>query len=521
MAPCRRSVPVRAWVGTGRLHRVPLAGLGSHRAHDRRRRGGRDPGHRDPGDPHAGAFTRKRDLRDDRRVDRGRRALPRLGRTGRSSGGRLADPRPFHPRAALPVPRRYPGLPRARPRDHDRPRDPDESLRRGAGARGGVGFVAERADALIIGGGVIGASIAYHLTLRGLKPRVFERNLLGSGNTGRSAGGIRAQFTTETNIRLSLHSIAFYERFREILGADAEFHQVGYLFLAVSPEQLRQFEERVAFQRRFGVQVSLLTREEVASGWPFLRTDDVYGATYSTKDGFAGPYEVTIAFANAAKQRGAVFHEQAEVLEIVAERGAVRGLKTSIGEFSSGVVVAAAGPAIPALVKPLGIEVPVLPYRRHLFMTETFPEIPDNIPFIIDSGTGLYFRKETGGIMLGMVDKSDPPTFSTNVDEGYLEKLVEAALMRAPILEKANILNGWAGLYDTTPDHHAIVGPVDEVKGLYLAVGFSGHGFMHSPAIGAALSELIVDGAARCVKLDALSLNRFAAGAVVEETNVI
>ena len=379
----------------------------------------------------------------------------------------------------------------------------------------------ERADALIIGGGVIGASIAYHLALRGKKPVVFERELLGSGNTGRSAGGIRAQFTTEVNIKLSLYSIAFYERFRETLGADAEFHQVGYLFLAVNPEQLQHFKERVAFQKRFGVDVSLLTRDEVAARWPFLRTDDVLGATYSAKDGFAGPYEVTIAFANAAKQHGARFCEQAEVTAILAERGQVRGLKTSVGDFSSDVVVAACGPAVPAIVKPLGVEVPVVPYRRHLFMTETFDGIPDRIPFIIDSGTGLYFRKETGGIMLGMVDKSDPSTFNMNVDDGYLEKLVEAALMRVPILEKANILNGWAGLYDTTPDHHAIVGGVDEVKGLYLAVGFSGHGFMHSPAIGAALSEMIVDGSARSVNLDALSLNRFAAGAMVEETNVI
>ena len=381
--------------------------------------------------------------------------------------------------------------------------------------------MAERADALIIGGGVIGASIAYHLALRGLKPVVFDRDLLGSGNTGRSAGGIRAQFTTEINIKLSLYSIAFFERFQETLGADAEFHQVGYLFLGVTPQHLAHFRERVAFQKKFGVSVSLLTPEEVAAGWPFLRTDDVTGATYSAKDGFAGPYEVTIAFASAARQRGAVFHEQAEVTEIVVEKGRARGVKTSLGEFSSEIVVAACGPAVPAMVKPLGIEVPVVPYRRHLYMTETFPEIPDPIPFIIDSGTGLYFRKETGGIMLGMVDKSDPPTMSMNVDDGYLEKLVEAALTRVPLLEKANILNGWAGLYDTTPDHHAIVGAVDGIPGLYLAVGFSGHGFMHSPAIGASLSEVILDGKARSVNLDPLSLNRFLAGAVVEETNVI
>ena len=148
----------------------------------------------------------------------------------------------------------------------------------------------ERADALIIGGGVIGASIAYHLALRGLKPVVFERDLLGSGNTGRSAGGIRAQFTTEVNIKLSLYSIAFYERFRETLGADAEFHQVGYLFLGTTPQHLAHFKERVAFQKKFGVEVSLLTPEEVATRWPFLRHDDVTGATWSDRDGFAGPY---------------------------------------------------------------------------------------------------------------------------------------------------------------------------------------------------------------------------------------
>jgi len=380
---------------------------------------------------------------------------------------------------------------------------------------------AQRADALIIGGGVIGASIAYHLSLRGRRPVVFERHLLGSGNTGRSAGGIRAQFTTEMNIKLSLYSIRFYERFHEILGADAEFHQCGYLFLATTPEHMAHFRERVAFQRRLGVDVSLLSDDEIRKEWPFLRTDDVLGATYSKRDGFAGPYEVTIAFANAAKARGAVFHETVEVHEILISQRRVRGLRTSLGEFASDVIVAAAGPATPALVKPLGIEIPVVPYRRHLYMTEAFPDVPDDIPLTIDSGTGLYFRKETGGLMLGMVDKADPPTFNETVDDGYLEKLVEAALARVPILEKANIINGWAGLYDTTPDHHAILGCVDEVEGLILAVGFSGHGFMHSPAVGAALSELIVDGASRCIDITPLSLNRFAAGALVEETNVI
>ena len=207
--------------------------------------------------------------------------------------------------------------------------------------------------------------------------------------------------------------------------------------------------------------------------------------------------------------------------EILTNDGAVRGVRTSMGEFATDAVVVAGGPDTPALLKPLGVEVPITPYRRHLYMTEKFPEIPDDIPLIIDSGTGLYFRKETGGIMMGMVDKNDPPTSSMNVDEGYLEKLVEAALLRVPCLEHANIMNGWAGLYDSTPDHHAILGRVDEVRGLVVAVGFSGHGFMHSPAVGATIAEVVLDGTAKSVDISRLALNRFAAGAMVEETNVI
>lgn len=302
---------------------------------------------------------------------------------------------------------------------------------------------AQRVDAVVVGGGVIGASIAWHLASRGKKPVVFEKNLLGAGNTGRSAGGIRAQFNSEVNVRLSLYSIGFFERFREILGADAEFHQCGYLFLATTPALEKHFRERIDFQRRLGVDVSLLTPAQVAQRWPFLRTDDLRNATWSPRDGVAGPYEVTIAFANAAKARGAVIHEQAEVTEILTNDGAVRGVRTSMGEFATDAVVVAGGPDTPALLKPLGVEVPITPYRRHLYMTEKFPEIPDDIPLIIDSGTGLYFRKETGGIMMGMVDKNDPPTSSMVVDEGYLEKLVEAALLRVLCLEHANIINGW------------------------------------------------------------------------------
>jgi sarcosine oxidase subunit beta len=380
---------------------------------------------------------------------------------------------------------------------------------------------AQRADALIVGGGVIGASIAWHLTRRGRKPVVFEKNLLGSGNTGRSAGGIRAQFNSEVNVRMSLYSIAFFERFREILNADAEFHQCGYLFLATSPELEHQFAERIDFQRRLGVDVALLSRDEVARRWPFLRTDDVRNATWSPKDGVAGPYEVTIAFANAARAAGAAFHEGVEVFALAARDGAVTGLRAADGEYASDVVIVAAGPDTPALLRPLGVEVPITPYRRHLYMTEPFSEVPDDIPLTIDSGTGLYFRKETGGLMLGMVDKSDPPTTSLVVDEGYLEKLVEAALLRVPCLERANIMNGWAGLYDTSPDHHAILGRANEVRGLLIAVGFSGHGFMHAPAVGATLAELAVDGRTKSVDISPLSLRRFAAGAVVEETNVI
>ena len=252
---------------------------------------------------------------------------------------------------------------------------------------------AQRVDAVVVGGGVIGASIAWHLASRGKKPVVFAKNLLGAGNTGRSAGGIRAQFNSEVNVRLSLYSIGFFERFREILGADAEFHQCGYLFLATTPALEKHFRERIDFQRRLGVDVSLLTPAQVAQRWPFLRTDDLRNATWSPRDGVAGPYEVTIAFANAAKARGAVIHEQAEVTEILTNDGAVRGVRTSMGEFATDAVVVAGGPDTPALLKPLGVEVPITPYRRHLYMTEKFPEIPDDIPLIRSCRTFIFRPK--------------------------------------------------------------------------------------------------------------------------------
>jgi sarcosine oxidase subunit beta len=380
---------------------------------------------------------------------------------------------------------------------------------------------AQRADAIIVGGGCIGTSIAWHLTRRGLKPVLFEKGLLGAGNTGRSAGGIRAQFASEVNVRMSLYSISFFERFRELTGGDAEFHQCGYLFLAVTPEQEKHFRERIDLQKRLGVDVTLMEPAAVAARWPFLRTDDVLAATWSPRDGVAGPYEVTVSFAQAARRGGAAIHEEAEVTGLIAKGGVVRGVRTAAGEFLSDHVIVAAGPDTPALVGPIGVNLPITPYRRHLYMTEKFTEIPDDIPLIIDSGSGLYFRKETGGIMMGMVDKNDPPTTSMVVDDAYLEKLVEAALARVPCMERANIMNGWAGLYDSTPDHHAILGRSDEVKGLVLAVGFSGHGFMHCPAVGAVISEIVVDGAPKSVDISRLSLNRFAAGAVAEETNVI
>ncbi|MBN1137596.1 MAG: FAD-binding oxidoreductase [Anaerolineae bacterium] len=347
----------------------------------------------------------------------------------------------------------------------------------------------------IVGGGIMGASTAYHLARRGCTDVVIlERDFLAQASTGLSAGGIRQQFSHPANIRLSQEAIRLLERFEDEFGVDIDFRQVGYLFLAQSETTWQEFLDNVEVQRAHNVPVEVLTPDEIRYRWPYLVVDDLRGGTFGPKDGYADPYTAAMAFATAARRMGVRIEEQTGVTGILAEGGRVQGVETTRGSISAPMVVNVAGAWGAQVAKMAGFDLPVAPYRRQVFITKAFKAIPKPVPMILDIEPAFYFRGEGPSILMGMSDQEEPPSFSTNVDYHFLERVIEAAVRRAPILEEAEILRGWGGLYDITPDDNPIIGLLPGVEGFYCAIGFSGHGFQQGPAVGRVLAELILDG---------------------------
>ncbi|MGH7325112.1 MAG: NAD(P)/FAD-dependent oxidoreductase [Candidatus Rokuibacteriota bacterium] len=352
------------------------------------------------------------------------------------------------------------------------------------------------ASAVVIGGGVVGCSIAYHLVRRGLGDVVaLERDAVGSGTTSKAAGGIRAQFPTETEIRFSLESIRVFEGFRDEFGVDPGYHRIGYLFLISDPADLAGFEQRIALQRRLGVDVRFISPADAQALVPALRVDDLLGAVWGPGDGMAGPAEVTQGFANRARQLGARILEGVDVTGIEREKGRVSGVTTDQGRVATPLVINAAGPAAARVARLAGIVLSVHPRRRHIFYTEPFAEIPGPVPLTTDRASGFYFRKEMDQLLLSPGDVEDVgDDLGAAVDWRRVEETVEKAVHRLPIVEKARIAGGWAGLRPLTPDDHAIIGWASGLPGFFLAVGFGGHGFQHSPATGRYVAEWLLDG---------------------------
>ncbi len=382
----------------------------------------------------------------------------------------------------------------------------------------------ETADVVVVGAGVIGTSVAYHLTKKdpGLRVLVLEREKAPcTGSTPLSAGGIRAQFTTEVNIRLSLLSIAFYERMAEELGCHFTFEQEGYLFVTAREETAARFRENVALQQRCGVPVRIVTPAEVKERWPHLETSDLVLGTFSPTDGYADPYEATMGFYAAAKRQGADFRFATPVVGVEREGDRVSHVAHQHGKIATRWVVDCAGPWLREVGLLGGVELEAHPVRRCLWNTEPFPEIPGKIPLTIDMDTGFYTRSESGGLMLGLANPDEPPGFNFLVDDDWLPLVIERAIQRVPCLERAEINRGWAGHYSVTPDHLPILGEVPWLRGFVSAGGFSGHGFMHAPATGVVVSEVICEGAARSVDIASLSIERFRGGALTHEVNVI
>ncbi|MDH4265059.1 MAG: FAD-binding oxidoreductase [Deltaproteobacteria bacterium] len=372
------------------------------------------------------------------------------------------------------------------------------------------------AEIIIIGGGIIGASIAYHLAQKGAKGVVLlEKGMLGEGSTAKCAGGIRAQFSTEINIRFSLKSLKFWNRFEEITGVDLGFKKVGYLFLATTEEEWAVFQANADRQHQLGIPVELLSPQEIKYRWPFLKMDDLQGGTFCTWEGYAGPYEAVSGFAKGARRGSVKIHEGTEVLGIHQKNGKIISVRTAQGDIASPIVVNAAGPYAGEVGKMAGVEVPVLPYRRQLFFTAPFPWISDSIPLVIDFHRAWYFRRESAGLLISG-PKDNFPSFNINVDYDAMVEVAENSIYRVPLMEKAELNRGWAGSYEISPDNHAILGEAPACQGFFLANGFSGHGFQHSPAVGQVMAELIL-GEKPSIDISCLSVDRFRQGHLIHE----
>jgi sarcosine oxidase subunit beta len=384
----------------------------------------------------------------------------------------------------------------------------------------------DRAEVVIIGGGIVGSSIAWHLIDAGCKDvLVLEReSQQGKGSTGKSMGGVRAQFSTDVNIRMSMYSIPFYASFDERIGLPAGYRPQGYLFLATRPAHLAYLETNQSRQKALGLTAAcMLTTAQIAAQYPQLRTDDVLGGAFCATDGFVDPYSAMIGFMTQACERGARLRKNAEVLAIRTDSKGVYEVETSRGVIATRTVVNAGGAWAAAVARLVNLHLPVEPLRRMLLPTEPFAGFPHTAPMIIDMTTGFHFRPESLGFLLAWADPQESRSFDTNFDPSFVEKVLTLAADRVPCFENLaiNPKRGWAGLYEMTPDHHPILGAVPEVPGFFLANGFSGHGVMHAPATGKILADLILNGTSDLIDAEQLSLARFAENRMIHETAVL
>ena len=419
----------------------------------------------------------------------------------------------------------------------------------------------ETADVVIIGSGIVGSSVAYHLAQAGCtNVLVVEREAhQGKGSTGKSMGGVRAQFSTPVNIQMSRYSIDFFSRFDEVVGHPADYRAHGYLFCATNERHLNYLKANRERQMALGVtNVEWVSPADISQMVPQLRADDILGGTFCPTDGFVDPHSVMMGFMLNARERGVRLWLNTQVTGIQVDAGGadvssaparrslaenndsglagqseplrtsgrqsrIAGVITSRGFISTRIVVNAAGAWAAEVAKMAGAELPVEPLRRQLVPTEPFDQLPKRFPMVIDMSTGFHFRREGKGILLAWNDPEETAGFKTEFDATFVEKILTHAASRVPCLAEAEVnpRRAWAGLYEMTPDHHAIIGPSPNVEGLYFVNGFSGHGVMHSPASGRITADLVLAGHSDLIDATQLSVERFAGGRLLEETAVL
>ena len=378
------------------------------------------------------------------------------------------------------------------------------------------------ADVVIVGGGVMGASCAFHLAQRGVKHvLLLEREpFFGAGATGRCAGGIRHQFATAINIELSKVSLRMLDDFEAVTGRPALVRKCGYMFVLTRAADVARFEQTIALQRSLGVQTEWLDGAQVQRRLPACSFADALAGTFYAADGLADPNSVVMGYVDAARRLGAACHTDISVTGVLTTGGRISAVQTSVGTISTPTVINTCGPWSAALAEMAGLALPIVPVRRQWLTTTALPNLPTDFPFVVDFSQSLYFHPEGGGVLTGMSDAQQPAGTDQTVDPAWELTHMERACARLPALEDAGVVSRLAGLYEVTPDAHPIIGATP-LAGFYVLAGFSGHGFMHGPVCGLLLAELLVDGAAHSVEISALDYARFTEGRTILEYNVI
>lgn len=376
---------------------------------------------------------------------------------------------------------------------------------------------------VIIGGGVMGASTAYHLALRGCTDVVLleKQPFFGLGATGKCAGGIRYQFSTEINVRLSQISLPMLERFEAETGQAIDLRWPGYLFLLTNEADMTRFRHHVALQHRLGVMTEWWSGDEVRERVPQLAAADVLAATYHKGDGLADPNGVVAGYIAAARRLGVKAFTDVVVTGIETEGERIQAVQTNQGRISCEVVVNAAGPWSGQISDMVAIPLPITPLRRQMLTTTPLPDLLPDFPFVIDFAQSLYFHREGEGLLTGMSNPYEKPGYDETIDDAWELTHMDAAIQRLPLLAQAGRMAHWAGLYEITPDAHPIFGGVPQLHGYYLVTGFSGHGFMHGPVSGLLMSEIILDGRATTLDVSRLDYQRFTENRLIQEYNVI
>jgi sarcosine oxidase, subunit beta len=374
---------------------------------------------------------------------------------------------------------------------------------------------------VVVGGGVIGTSIAFHLAEAGVPDVVLvERDQLASGSTSKAAGGVRAQFSDPLNIQLGARSLRAFAEFGARPGQEIDFRRVGYLFLLSRAEDVASFEQSVALQHQLGVPSRLIDPDEARRLSPAVDPGGLLAAAFSPEDGLATPEAVVQGYAAGARRHGAHIETGCELLEVRLRGEKVAAAVTSKGAVETPVLVCAAGAWSRQVGTMVGLELPVTPSRRQVLLTEPVPSLPERFPMTIDLTSSFYFHREGPGLLMGMSLDDEPPGFNLDRDDAWIPRLAEAIARRAPSLADVGVAGGWAGLYEVTPDDNALIGEAPRPARFLYATGFSGHGFLQGPAVGEVVRDLVL-GRTPPVDIAPLAVDRFQEGRDRHERNIV